>query len=189
MPLALSSALELDRPAFMGCSVGGLLALDLALRHPDRFRAVVSLEGALQAPGSTDAFPEFWHPQVTSEYKARLMNGLMSPTSPEPYRRETMQVYASGWPPAFLGDLHYYLDEFDLRADAASIDTEQVGVHILSGEYDSSATLEAGREAHEAIAGSTFAEMPGLGHFPMSEDPEKFMGHLMPILEGIRKAG
>ena len=79
--------------------------------------------------------------------------------------------------------------EFDLRADAARIDTAQVGVHILSGEYDSSATLEAGREAHEAIAGSTFAEMPGLGHFPISEDPEKFFKTLLPVLERIRSAG
>jgi pimeloyl-ACP methyl ester carboxylesterase len=188
VPLALSAALELDNPAFMGCSVGGLLALDLALRHPDRFRAVISVEGALNAPGSTSALSEFWHPQVNSEYKARVMNGLMSPISPEPYRKETSQVYASGWPPVFLGDLNYYLNEFDLRNDAKRIDTKQVGVHILSGEYDSSATLEAGREAHAAIAGSTFAEMPGLGHFPMSEDPEKFFGYLLPILERIRNA-
>ena len=30
VPIALSQALRLDRPAFMGCSVGGQLALDLA---------------------------------------------------------------------------------------------------------------------------------------------------------------
>jgi pimeloyl-ACP methyl ester carboxylesterase len=170
----------------MGCSVGGLLALDLALHHPELFRAVVSIEGALHVSGGTEELKEFWHPQVGSEYKARLMNGLMSPTSPEPYRKETTQIYASGWPPVFLGDLHYYLEEFDLRRDASRIDTSVVGVHILTGEYDFSATLEAGREAHEAIEGSTWSAMPGLGHFPMSEDPEKFLGFLLPVLEEIR---
>ena len=45
------------------------------------------------------------------------------------------------------------------------------------------------KEAHEAIAGSTFAEMPGLGHFPMSEDPEKFLHFLLPVLDRIRGAG
>ena len=44
VPLALSRVLGLDRPVFMGCSVGGLLALDLAHKHPDAFRAVVSVE-------------------------------------------------------------------------------------------------------------------------------------------------
>ena len=27
--------------------------------------------------------------------------------------------------------------------------------------------------------------MKGLGHFPMSEDPEKFVGYLLPVLEKI----
>ncbi len=27
--------------------------------------------------------------------------------------------------------------------------------------------------------------MPGIGHFPMSEDPEGFLGHLRPVLDGI----
>lgn len=186
LPLALTEALALDRPVFMGCSVGGLLALDLALRHPDAFRAVIAVEGALKVEGDPATLAELWHPQVSNEYKARLMEGLISPTSPLAYRKETAFVYASGWPPAFLGDLHYYLEEFDLRAAAAEIDTARVGVHILSGEYDWSGRSELGRAAHEAITGSTFAEMAGLGHFPMSEDPRRFLDYLLPVLERVR---
>ena len=58
-------------------------------------------------------------------------------------------------------------------------------MHTLSGEYDWSGTSELGREAHEAIAGSTWTEMKGVGHFPMSENPEAFIGYLLPILEKI----
>jgi pimeloyl-ACP methyl ester carboxylesterase len=96
------------------------------------------------------------------------MNGLMSPTSPEAYRKETTQVYSAGWPPAFLGDLYYYLADYDLRETAGRIDTSRVGVHILSGEYDASGTVELGEAAHLAIPGSTWARMDGVGHFPMS---------------------
>ena len=117
-----------------------------------------------------------------------MMQGLTSPTSPEPLRKETIQTYAAGWPPAFLGDLYYYMVDYDLRERAADIDTAQVGVHILSGEYDYSASPAMGRAAHEAIAGSTFAEMKGLGHFPMSEDPEAFLVHLLPVLALIAAA-
>jgi pimeloyl-ACP methyl ester carboxylesterase len=28
--------------------------------------------------------------------------------------------------------------------------------------------------------------MQGLGHFPMSEDPEKFISYLLPVLDKIR---
>ncbi len=185
VPLALSDALSLSSPVFMGCSVGGLLALDLAARHPDRFRAVISLEGALKIGGDLASLREFWHPQVNNEFKARLMDGIMAPMSPAAYRKETAFVYSSCWPPAFLGDLHYYVEEFDLSDRAGDIDTNRIGVHILSGEYDYSGSPALGRAAHEAIPGSTFQEMRGMGHFPMSENPVRFMEYLRPILERI----
>jgi pimeloyl-ACP methyl ester carboxylesterase len=185
LPVKLAAALGLERPVFLGCSVGGLLALDLALHHSDLFRAVISVEGALKVLGDVEALTELWHPQVSNEYKARAMEGLVSPSSPKAYRKETAFVYASGWPPAFLGDLYYYLSEYDLRETASRIDTSRVGVHILSGEYDWSGASELGREAHQAIAGSTWAEMKGVGHFPMSENPVRFLEYLLPVLGRI----
>lgn len=185
VPVKLAQALGLDRPVFMGCSVGGLLALDLALRHPDAFRAVISVEGALKVEGDLGELEELWHPQVSNEYKARLMDGIMAPRSPKAYRKETSFVYACGWPPVFLGDLYYYIDDFDIRDEAEKIDTTRVGVHILSGEYDYSGTAELGRQAHELIPGSTWAEMQGVGHFPMSENPVQFVEYLQPILARI----
>ena len=185
IPVQLARALKLDRPVFMGCSVGGLLALDLAHSHADEFRAVIAVEGALKIGGDLNSLQELWHPQIGSQYKARLMEGLMSPTSPEVYRKETSFVYASGWPPVFIGDLHYYVKDFDLTRTAAQIDTAKVAVHILSGEYDWSGRAELGEAAHAAIAGSSWTYMQGGGHFPMSENPENFIHHLMPILEQI----
>jgi pimeloyl-ACP methyl ester carboxylesterase len=188
VPIKLAEALELDDPVFMGCSVGGLLALDLARRHPDLFSAVISVEGALNIEGDLETMQELWHPQVSNEYKARLMDGVMSPTSPKAYRKETSFVYAGGWPPVFLGDLYYYIEDYDLRETAGEIDTNRVGVHILSGEYDYSGTSELGRRAHQEIAGSTWTEMRGVGHFPMSENPVQFVEYLRPILDRIRGA-
>jgi pimeloyl-ACP methyl ester carboxylesterase len=31
--------------------------------------------------------------------------------------------------------------------------------------------------------------MNGVGHFPMSENPQEFLSHLVPVLEGIRATG
>jgi pimeloyl-ACP methyl ester carboxylesterase len=187
LPLALIEALELENPAFLGCSVGGQLALDLACYHPEAFRAVIALEPALKLQGDLESLIGFWHPAVSNETKARMMRALTAPDAPEALRRETTWAYSAGWPPSFLGDLHYYILDHDLRDLGETIDTTVCAVHMLSGEYDFSGTVELGREAHEAIAGSTFDEMQAIGHFPMSEDPERFKDHLLPILDAIKR--
>ena len=69
--------------------------------------------------------------------------------------------------------------------EAAAIDTVACPVHLLTGVYDYSATVEHGRAAHEAIAGSTFEVMDEIGHFPMSENPDQFLRHLLPVLDKI----
>ncbi len=186
VPTKLAAALDLDRPVFMGCSVGGLLAIDLALHHPDVYRAVVSLEGALYVAGNWDALDGFWHPQVSNNSKARSMESLCAPQSPEAYVKEVSQVYSAGWPPAFLGDLWYYLVDYDLRDRAHEIDTARCAVHILNGEYDWSGHVRGGVEAHEAIAGSTHTVMTNVGHFPMQENPVEFANYLLPILDKVR---
>ena len=139
----------------------GLLALDLALNHPEEFRAVISLAGSLKIDGSTREIFELDHPQVNGEYKGRLMEGMTSPDSPKAYRKEVGFIYSGGWDPLFLGDLHYYIEEFDLTGDASRINTQKIAVHILSGEYDWSSPVESGRDAHKMIRGSTWSEMKG----------------------------
>ena len=41
----------------------------------------------------------------------------------------------------------------------------------------------------EQIPGAVYQTMEGLGHFPMSEDPEQFLRYLRPVLEKIQAAG
>ena len=146
---------------------------------------MISLEGALYVGDAGDSLQYLYHPKVSNEFKARLMNGIMAPTSPAAYRNETMQVYAAGWPAVFLGDLHYYTRDYDLREEAAHIDTSKVAVHIFNGEYDASGTVEMGQAAHEAIPGSYWYHMPNMGHFPMSESPELFIEYVLPVLNTI----
>ena len=73
-----------------------------------------------------------------------------------------------------LGDLNYYLVDYDLTTVAGEIDTNRVGVHILSAEYDCSGTTELGQAAHKAIAGSSFQEMKNVGHFPIVKTQRPF---------------
>jgi pimeloyl-ACP methyl ester carboxylesterase len=41
------------------------------------------------------------------------------------------------------------------------------------------------RSGIRAIPGATFEVMSGLGHFPMSEDPDRFVSYVEPILNKI----
>ena len=43
-----------------------------------------------------------------------------------------------------------------------------------------------GQALAAAVPGATFRLMPGLGHFPMSEDPERFREYILPVLDEIR---
>lgn len=187
--VAVSHALELDRPVFMGCSIGGHLAPDLALYYPEEFRAVIGINGGLgsQTRRSTATTESYYHPRVGNVWKAATMMGQTAPTSPHAYRRETTWIYGQGAPPALKGDVYYYSIDHDLTAEQAQkIDTEKVGVYLLTGEYD---FLSAG--GSEALArnipGSVYKMLPGLGHFGPSENPEDFKPVLLPVLEEIAR--
>jgi pimeloyl-ACP methyl ester carboxylesterase len=184
--------LELERPVFVGCSVGGFLAPDLAYYHPDEFRAVIGLNsGVYLGPDASDPdlSKSFLHPRVNSEWKASCMMGIMAPGAPEAYRRETAWYYAQGAPPVFQGDLHYYSIEHDLRGKLDQIDTSKVAVYIVVGEYDPSRVGELGSPAvAEGIAGSHYVVVEQGGHFLMSENPEAFKPVMAEMLDEIANA-
>ena len=185
--VTLSDELELDRPIYMGCSMGGHLAPDLALHYPEKFRAVIGVEASAKTGGTVERLRYLSHPRISNEAKSAMMLTLCSPTAPEPLCRETVWCYGQGAPPVFKGDLNYYTLEHDVSGTAANIDTGKVEVHILNGDYDWSGHVAAGKALADQIKGATWTRMEGLGHFPMSEDPVAFKRYLMPILEGIRE--
>ncbi len=182
-----AAELALERPVFMGCSMGGHIAIDLARFRPGLCRAVIGVEAASRTQAGNLDFLD--HPRIGNDLKSDLMIGLTSPSAPEARRREIGWGYAQGAPSVFRGDLHFYAEEHDLTGEAAHIDTSRTAVYVLSGEYDWSATPAASRALADEIPGAEFVFMPGLGHFPMAESPEAFRGHLWPVLEKILARG
>ena len=184
----LVHTLELDQPVYMGCSMGGHLAADLALYHPDAFRACIGLE-ASQWSGNMDRLINQWwhHPRLSNESKPAAMMSLCSPRAPEAQVRETVWMYSQGAPAVFAGDLNYYGIEHDLRTNAGDIDTRKCMLYVLSGEYDWSAYPAASKALADAVPGATYTLMEGMGHFPMSEDPVQFKKYLLPVLADIEQ--
>ena len=180
---ALARALELDRPVYMGSSIGGNLATDLALHCPGQFRALIGLEAAVLTPGGHS--DRWYHPRLSNDFKASVMYGLTSPTSPESRRRETAWVYSQGAPPVFKGDLFYYSVDHDLRETAEQIDTSVSPLWVLNGEYDWASSPDMGEELARRVKGLSYRTMEGLGHFPMSENPARFREYIAPVLEEV----
>jgi pimeloyl-ACP methyl ester carboxylesterase len=110
----------------------------------------------------------------------------MSPLSPPPEVWETVWHYMQGGPGVFTGDLYFYQVEGDIRASIGEIDTALCPLYLLTGEYDYSASPRDTEAVAARVRGAKFTQMKGLGHFPMSENPEAFLDYLRPVLEDIR---
>lgn len=176
--VTLCDALELENPIFMGSSFGGNVALQLALRYPERFDAVIPVEAADYSPGF---YLDWWHhPHANaSQVCTSGVWDLMAPQSPDQYRWATWFYYSQG-AEAFKGDLHH-----DLRGKLEQIQGDKVKVVMLTGDYDYLTTPEDGRRTASQIKNAEFIEMKGIGHFPMSENHELFAKYLKQALELI----
>ncbi len=192
--IAFMKALELDKPLVMGCSIGGRVVLHLAMAHQDKIGGIIGLQSGLDA-GADEYAPENFnhfnrHDIHAGHCATGWMAALIAPQSPDNHRWETLWHYASGGPGVFKGDLHFYSYDGDLRNQALNIDTQQCPVYLLSGEYDWSAPAAGAEEIAQRIPGAYFKKMLAMGHFPMSENPDKFMEYLTPVLEDyIKKRG
>jgi len=207
--VAIARALKAERPIYMGCSVGGYLAPDLALYHPTDFRAVIGVNSAISggrapsiAPGSIAEahapisdrkpadyyyYPDY-HPRVCGEFTGVSMYGITSPEAPEAYRRETGWVYSQAGPGVYAGDLYYYNIEHDLTGKANQISTSKIDVHFLSGEYDGTANPgpRGAVALSKQIPGSTYQVIKGGSHFAMSDDYARFRPYAAELLDRIR---
>ena len=189
MIMAVARELELERPVVMGCSIGGRIVLNLALKHARELRALIGLQSAAYVERYYDAG---WmdHPEVHGGRACGgVAYGLMSPLSPDAEKWETVWHYMQGGPGVFLGDLHYYFTDGDLRNGLLDgLDPKRCPLHLLTGEYDLSATPALSAELARLVKATTFQVMEGLGHFPMSENPAQFRKYLLPVLEKIAAA-
>ena len=187
MILEIADALELDRPVVMGCSIGGRIVLYLAHQHGARFRAIIGLETAAHVAPYYDVNWLHRGDVHGGEVSAGVVSGLVAPTAPDNHRWETLWHYLQSGPGVFKGDLHFYKVDGDIRDKVDQIDGRTTPLYLLTGEYDYSCTSEGTLD----VAKRTGAEatiMKGLGHFPMSEDPPRFISYLLPVLEKIRRA-
>jgi pimeloyl-ACP methyl ester carboxylesterase len=175
-------AAKLDRPIVLGASMSGEICLELALRHPEEFRAIVACE----ASEKIDRRQTHWaaHPQVNQAFFVpEWIRALSAPQSPAEYVERIVWHYAQGGPAVFFGDIAFYSGDWDMRDRVHRIDTNRVPLFMLTGEYDYSCAMEHSQATAAKIPGVHFQAMAGIGHFPFAENPKLFAKYLLPILK------
>jgi len=185
---AISAAIGLDRPIYMGCSVGGQLALDLAAHKAEHFRAFISLNGwyELVSRGHHDN-DIHRSPRTSTDYFASRILSATAPVAPEALAQEVYWVYRSNFPGVYAGDNDYFMRLHDLRENGHLIDPSKTPVYVLVGAYDPSAwsPQHGGQAVARHVPGVVYRELPGLGHFAPSDDPIRFCDTIVPILDEI----
>ena len=188
--MAVSRALGLARPVVMGCSIGGRAVLHLALRHGAHFRAAIGLQSATHAePGADTRLRDLgvlYRPDIHGqEAAAGSVACLIAPTSPSADKWETLWHYMQGGPSVFLGDLHYYFSDGDLRNADLVGPRRQVPAVPADRRVRPLGDAELTAELARVTGARHFEVMKGMGHFPMSESPAEFRRYLMPVLDRI----
>ena len=183
--MGFCAAFDLENPVVMGCSIGGRIILHLARQHPDAFRALIGLQSSAHVEPYYDTS---WLDRADvhgGRICGAIADGLMAPQSPQDARDETRWHYMQGGPGVFKGDMYFYKIDGDMREDLEGIDPARCPIHLLTGEYDYSCTPQDSQDLAERL-GIEVTVMREMGHFPMSENPDRFLDYLRPVLDQIR---
>jgi pimeloyl-ACP methyl ester carboxylesterase len=185
--VALIESLKCGEVALVGHSMGGMVAQEVVARRPELVSKLV-LCGTSPAFGKPDGD---WQRAFIAERTAPLDAGrsmaelaqvlvprMVGPGSlPEGVRLAT---HCMGLVPAstYRRALECMLG-FDRRANLSQI---RVPTLLLAGEYDRNAPPAVMKKMAQSIPGSTYLEMPGIGHLQNLEAPDEFDSMLMNFL-------
>ena len=169
----------------MGCSIEGGSCSSSRSSTRASCGALIGLQSGAYVERYYDAS---WldHPEVYADAPAaRWPTGHVAAQPGEGALGDGVALRA-GWPGVFTGDLFFYQVDGDIRDRIGAIDTSACPLYLLTGEYDYSASPRDTEAVVARVKGARMTVMKGLGHFPMSENPEAFLGYLRPVLKEIR---
>lgn len=167
--------------AVLGWSLGGMVALELARRHPLHLRALVLVATTprfLAGPDwdhgmQPDVLAEFAD-GLAQDYRRTVQNFLALQTRGDENATETLRqlrarLSSHGEPdPAALAAGLAILRDADLRAELARITLPTL---VVAGEHDRLTPPAAGRELAVRLPAARFALVPRCGHAPFLSHP------------------
>ena len=199
-------ALGHDRATFVGHSLGGGIAMQLAYQFPEHCdRLVLVSSGGLgrdislllraaSLPGSELFLPLLVDDRVLGAGRlvGRLLGraGLRVHTDVGEVLRGHASLADSEARAAFLHTLRTIVDPLGQRVDASDrlYLAEAIPFLIVWGERDPIIPVEHARAAHELVPGSRLEIFGDAGHFPHLDDPLRFVRLLFEFMEKTEPA-
>ena len=191
--LAWMDAQSISQAAFLGHSMGGMVAQELHSLAPQRVQALI-LVGTSPAFGRSEGT---WQQSFLQARLAPLDAGLgmghmartlvpaMVAPNADPERVQACIAMMSAVPEATYRASLQALLRFDQRAQLPRI---AVPVLVVTGEHDQTAPPVVGQRMAQAIAGAEFALLTGAGHLANLETPEAFHTLTRPFLNRLAPA-
>ena len=188
---AVLQALGIARAAVVGISMGGFIAQELALRHPDLVAKLVlvstSAGGAGFAPPEPDVAARLTQPrtgdlgELARATYTRIMGPGFAASHPEDIERiATIARYRPQSNEAYMRQLQAGWG----RDATGRLGELRMPVLVIHGTADPLVPVQNGRYLAEHIPGARLIEYPGTGHIPIIERADDFNRAVLDFLAG-----
>lgn len=179
--VALLDALELDRVHVMGISMGGMVAQEIVLRHPDRVRALVL--GCTYAGGEGSALTDR---AIVAELTQLFMAGKVGEAMSTGWGYNVSPDFVAQHPEAFA-HIKAIAKELPGRLDVMLAQVQAIGSHdtserlediraptlVIHGSADQILPVANGRAIAARVPGARLEIFDGVGHLFWWERPER----------------
>jgi pimeloyl-ACP methyl ester carboxylesterase len=199
-------ALGHDRATFVGHSLGGGVAMQLAYQFPERCERLVLVSSgglgrevhlllrAASLPGAEYVLPVLVQPALLRAGAA--IGGLLGRIGlqPGPDLSEFARGYGSlrdlETRQAFIQTLRAVIEPGGQRVSARDrlYLAAEVPTLIIWGAHDRIIPAEHGRRAHGEMPGSYFLEIPEAGHFPQLDRPRELADAIVTFVDSTKPA-
>ena len=195
-------ALGIERAAFVGNSLGGLIALRLALSEPARVTALVLVDSAglgravnpaftsVNVPLLGEAAMPFWRTSVGAYQRAWGRTALLFAHPPGSVPREWLAeqrrlAQSPGYLEAHMTALRALVSPFGQREVLVDrLSSLKIPTLVVWGERDRVFPDSQARGAVDRFPKGSLALIPNCGHMPHVECPDRFLAALEGFLIG-----
>jgi 3-oxoadipate enol-lactonase/4-carboxymuconolactone decarboxylase len=187
---ALLDHFEIDKAIILGISVGGLIALDFALRNQARVSSLILADTAARI-----GTPELWQTRMEAlraHGMAHLADSILSrwfaadfaarcPSQFQGLRTLFTRNSVAGYTAACAA-----LRDGDLRAEVPQI---MVPTLVLCGAQDAATPTDVVQELAQSLPNSHFDVLAGAGHTPPIEQPQIMADQINAFLRAHQTVG
>jgi 3-oxoadipate enol-lactonase len=181
----LWGALGVDKSHWVGLSLGGMIGVHLAARHPQKFRTFV---GADFRPDANEAYQGVFVERIRVT-RERGMAGIVEPT----LGRFFTPAFAAA-NPAAIDRFRAMMRETSAEghigccealrglSEGRNLSKLTMPALFIGGEFDIGGPPDLMRAMAEKVPGARYVMIEGAGHISNIEAPDRFLAEIEPLL-------